>query len=96
VSNNFGAVTSAVAALKVSVPSPAEVHSATMEQGVFSATFTNTPGTSFTALGTTNLALPVTEWEVVGSVTEVAPGSFRFTDPHATNSAQRYYLIRSP
>ena len=67
-----------------------------MTNGVFAATFTNTPGATFTVLTTTNTALPLCDWHVVGSVVEVAPGQFQFTDPQATNCPARYYRVRSP
>ncbi|MGD0745840.1 MAG: kelch repeat-containing protein [Verrucomicrobiota bacterium] len=58
--------------------------------------FTNTPGLGFTALATTNLALPLNNWMVLGSVTEVSPGQFQFTDLQATNIPRRFYRVRSP
>ncbi len=78
------------------VPSPVVLQSPTLSGGVFSASFTNTPGASFRAVATTNLNLPLGTWPVAGSVTEVSPGQFQFTDPQATNGPQRYYRIRWP
>ena len=67
-----------------------------LTDGVFTATFTYTPGAAFTALSTTNLALPLSNWEVVGSVAEVAPGQFQLSDPQATNNPCRFYRVRWP
>ena len=67
-----------------------------LTNGTFAATFTNTPGATFTALGTTNLALPLSNWAVVGRVVEVAPGQFQLSDPQATNSPRRFYRVRCP
>ncbi|HNQ90928.1 MAG TPA: cadherin-like beta sandwich domain-containing protein [Verrucomicrobiota bacterium] len=53
-------------------------------------------GVSFTALVTTNIALPMSEWTVLGPATEVAPGRFRFTDPDAANRRQSFYRLRVP
>ncbi len=64
--------------------------------GAFSFTFTNTPGLSFTVYGTTNLTLPFADWARLGMVPEVAPAQFAFTDPAATNTAQRFYRVSSP
>jgi hypothetical protein len=64
--------------------------------GAFRFDFTNTPGASFTALSTTSLSLPLTNWTVLGSPTNVALGLFQFTDLQATNSPRRFYGIRSP
>ena len=44
----------------------------------------------------TNPALRLGNWSVLGSVTEVSPGQFQFTDPQATNSPRRFYRVRSP
>ena len=64
--------------------------------GAMQFTFANTPGAGFTALGTTNLALPPNSWTVLGSVTEVSPGQFEFTDMQASACPQRFYGVRSP
>jgi hypothetical protein len=53
-------------------------------------------GADFTALTATNLALPLTNWTVLGSIPEISPGQFQFTDPGATNSPQRFYRVVSP
>jgi hypothetical protein len=58
--------------------------------------FTNTPGLSFTAYGTTDLSRPFTNWTRLGAVTEVTPGQFEFTDSMTTGNSQRFYRIRSP
>jgi len=69
---------------------------ARLPSGAFQFSFTNTPGATFTVLATTNLLLPLTEWGESGSVPEVSSGRFQFTDLQATNSAQRFYRVRSP
>jgi hypothetical protein len=67
-----------------------------LPSGAYQFTFGNTPGVSFTALGTTNLALPMSSWTVLGSVTEVSPGQFEFADMQAPTYPQRFYRVRSP
>jgi hypothetical protein len=47
-------------------------------------------------LTTTNLLLPLSNWSVIGSVPEISPGVFQFTDLQATNGPQRFYRVRSP
>jgi hypothetical protein len=64
--------------------------------GSFQFGFTNLSGVSFTALGTTNLTLPSSNWNVLGPATEIFPGQFQFIDLSATNSPPRFYQIRSP
>jgi hypothetical protein len=64
--------------------------------GAFQCTFTNTPGATFTMLGSTNLALPLTNWNAVGSVTEISSGLYQFTDQQATNRPLFFYRVRTP
>ena len=64
--------------------------------GAFQFTFTNTPNWPFTVLGTTNLALPFSNWTTITGLTETLPGQFQFVDALATNVPQRFYRVRSP
>jgi hypothetical protein len=58
--------------------------------------FTNyQPGASITVLSTTNPGLPLTNWTVASSATNVAPGLFLFSTD-MTNATQSYYRVRSP
>jgi len=72
------------------------VQRARLPNGDFQFAFSNTNCATFTVLATTNMALPLSNWTVLGSVPEISPGQFQFTDPQATNSAQRFYRVRSP
>ena len=67
-----------------------------LNNGSFRFTFVSTAGTSFQALTTTNLSLPLSEWTSLGNVPEISPGQFQFTDPQATGHPQRFYRVRSP
>ncbi len=62
----------------------------------FHLSFSNVPGTHFTVLSSTNLTLPLSNWMVVGSVPEISPGLFQFTDSGATNRPRVFYQVRSP
>jgi hypothetical protein len=62
--------------------------------GTFQLNFTNTPGTTFTVLATTNLALAVTNWPSLGTATDSVPGQFQFTDVQATTNKVRFYRLR--
>jgi hypothetical protein len=64
--------------------------------GAFQFSFTNMPGADFTALASTNLTSPSSNWIALGAPTEVSPGQFQFTDPQATNAMRRFYRVRSP
>jgi len=64
--------------------------------GTFQFSFTNTPGTSFTVLTSTNIALPLSSWIVLGAPTEISPGNFQYSDAQATNLPRGFYRVRSP
>jgi hypothetical protein len=64
--------------------------------GAFQMSFTNLRGLPFTVLATTNLGLPLSNWDVLGAPTETPPGQYQFTDAQTTNSPSRFYRVRSP
>jgi hypothetical protein len=62
--------------------------------GAFSFSYNAEPGVSYTVLASTNLSLPLNDWEVVGhSGVRSIPV---FIDAGATTNKQRFYSIRSP
>ena len=52
--------------------------------------------TSFTVVSTTNLALPVSNWIVVGTMTEMSPGHYEYIEVPASTLQQCYYSLRFP
>jgi hypothetical protein len=66
-----------------------------LKTGAVQFTFRNPPGLSFSVLSTSNLAVPMTNWTVLGTAVETLPGRYQFTDATA-NSSQRFYRVRSP
>ena len=64
--------------------------------GQFQIQFTGNSNFTQTVLGSTNLSLPLTNWTVLGTATQISGGVFQFTDQNATNNAQRFYRLRSP
>ena len=71
-------------------------NTAKLSSGAFQIGFSNAPGANFTALATTNLSLPFSNWTTLGSVTQISSGQYQFTDSQATNKPQRFYRVRSP
>jgi hypothetical protein len=69
---------------------------AILPDGSFRFSFTNTPKVLLYVLATPFPTLPVTDWMVLGGVTEISAGKFQFTDPHATNYTRRFYRLRQP
>ena len=85
--------------IDVSVPvrtAPVLTDTKMLTIGTFQFDFTNSVGALFGVLATTNVALPLTNWTVLGGVTELSPGRFQFTDLQATNGGQRFYQVSSP
>jgi hypothetical protein len=66
-----------------------------LENGVVQLKATNIPGASLTILGATNLSEPLSNWTILGTMSEMLPGEFKFTDTQA-NGPQRIYRLRSP
>jgi uncharacterized delta-60 repeat protein len=66
------------------------------DNGDFQFGFSYVSGVNFTVLATTNIALPASNWTVLGFPTEFAPRQYQFTDPAAANFPQRFYQLCSP
>lgn len=64
--------------------------------GGFQLRFTNLSGLSFTVLGATNVALPLSNWTALGAPTEAPAGQYQYTDSQTTNNPRRFYRVRSP
>jgi hypothetical protein len=75
---------------------PALTGAAILGNGVFRFSFSNNQNISITVLSTTNLSLPLSNWTVLGSPSNIAPGLFQFTTQPMTNDLQRFYTICSP
>ena len=78
-------------------PGPSTITAlAQLADGTFQFNFTNGTPASFTVLATTNVALSVGEWTVLGPAIQLSPGMYQFTDSQGTNFPQRFYQVRSP
>jgi hypothetical protein len=64
--------------------------------GAFSFAFNNASNTDFTVLATTNIALPLGQWSILGQAVQNVPGQYQFTDAAATNYPQQFYRVVSP
>lgn len=97
---SFAAVPSTNAAT-VPVTSPTLMNVSYAGSGTnagLSFSFTNTPGASadFSIYTTTNLALPLSQWQDLGHPTETSPGIYTFLDTTATNAPAQFYQVTSP
>jgi len=64
--------------------------------GAVQFSFTNVLNASFTVLSTTNLALPLSNWTVVGAASNLGAGQFQVNLQPPANAPQSFYTIRSP
>ena len=76
------------------IPSPLLGAPAVLSDGAFRFSFANPADASFTVLGATDPARPLTNWDVLGSPQPVGGNVYQFTDPTATNYARRFYLLQ--
>jgi hypothetical protein len=66
---------------------------ASVAGGTFSFTFTNNPAYTFTVLSSTDAALPIASWTVVGVATESPAGTYSFSVSTA-GADQKFYRVR--
>lgn len=67
---------------------------AILSDRAFQGSFNYYPSADIRVLMTTNIEKPfLTNSPLLGSVTEVSPGQYQFTDLQATNSSQRFYRL---
>jgi hypothetical protein len=66
---------------------------ATAANGQFQFDFTNNTGLGATLYATTNLSLPLSQWQTLGAPQALGGGVYRFTDATATNHPQRFYRL---
>jgi len=59
-------------------------------------TITNAPGATFTVLGTSDLTLPVPNWDILGQMAEISPGVYQWTETSYGNYDSRFFLLRGP
>lgn len=69
---------------------------AMLPNGTFQFAFVNASGASFSALSTTDLSTPFTNWLSLGSVQEIAPEQYQFSDSMQNSNVSRFYRVSSP
>jgi hypothetical protein len=67
-----------------------------MGNGWFRFDFTNTPGATFAAWASTNVALPSIQWTSLGYIPETSVGKYLVIDTNAPANARRFYRVSSP
>lgn len=74
---------------------PPVISGAVLSNGLFQISFSNSAAATFSVVAATNLALPASNWTVLGAATQLSAGNFRFNDAPATNRL-KFYRVRSP
>lgn len=69
---------------------------AALPDGAFHLAFTNTPGQSFSVLGSSDVGAPRGNWTMRGAVIEFWPGQYHFTDPQPASDSHRFYRVVRP
>ncbi len=80
----------------ISGVTPPTLGGASLSGGELEFTFTSAPSLTFTVLGTTNLALPLNQWQILGHPTESPVGFYQFTDLSPATNAELFYTVIQP
>jgi hypothetical protein len=88
----------AVEAQAAAMTPPGITSVAMLGDGVLQLRFSHPGGANLQVFATTNAALPVGNWPMIGTANEIPPGSglFEFTDPDAANLPRRVYGLKLP
>jgi hypothetical protein len=98
VTNAFSGIATATRTVTVTAPPQPPVLTSTvlLAGGNFRFNFSNVTPITFTVIASTNIALPTSNWTVLGAATMISPGVYQFTDTQATNFLRRFYQVKSP
>jgi hypothetical protein len=58
--------------------------------------FSGSANNNYTILASTNLALPFSNWAILGNATLLSNTLYQFIDTQSTNFPARFYMLRSP
>ena len=83
--------------LGVSAPPPSVISEPNIDASGFSFSFSGPNGQPYTVLSTTNVALPLSQWQTDSSGVLAGSGSpIVFTNATPTAETKRFYRVRSP
>jgi hypothetical protein len=78
------------------VAAPRIIELLMLGNGHFQFSFSNEASVIYAVLGSTNVALPLAQWTVLGPPVSLGGGLYRFTDTSATNFPYRFYRLKVP
>lgn len=64
--------------------------------GAFQFSFTGSPPLQYTVLTATNLSLPLSNWTVAGSATNIESNTYTFSAPLPANQPAQFYCVQVP
>jgi uncharacterized repeat protein (TIGR03803 family) len=95
VTNDYGSATSAVATLNVLLqPNPYGISN--RADGSKTLYLASIPGSTNHLWATTNLTLPLAQWQVIATNIAPASGFFQFTDTNTSGLKARFYRLSTP
>jgi hypothetical protein len=97
--NTGGSAVSADATFSTRTIPPMAVGGSVMNVGTnalkhMQLSVTSTTGGSFTVFSSSDMSVPPSAWPAVGTMTEVAPGQYQFTDPSEATNLRCFYRIQ--
>lgn len=95
VTNAWGGITSSAASLTV-LPQPNCYAISNNGPGSVTLFFAGTPGGTNRVWTTTNLNVPLAQWQPLFTNAADSTGLFQFTDTNVGNSPARFYILSSP
>jgi len=81
--------------LTVALVPPRLINPVVLADGSFQFSFRSAIGIPYVALSSTDITLMLSDWTQTGTVTEIAPGEYQFTDSGPAKDAQRFYVVQS-
>ena len=70
-------------------------HPEILANGTFQFIYTDRVGQGLVVFSTSNLAIPISKWEVIGEADETTPGHYQFADPRPAQDGARFYRVGS-
>ena len=95
-SGNFTATLPAQSTTTFVSVSPPILVNALQTNSTFQFSFTGTAPLKYSVLTATNVSLPLSDWTVAGSATNIGSNNYTFSVPLVTNQPARFYRVQDP
>lgn len=95
IAGNVSALTTSSTFTVFRPTAPSLTNALILSNGSLQFQFTSSAGVTFTVLSSTNLSLPLSQWNVAGSVSSPTT-QYQFTTPTLSGNAKVFYAVRAP